>query len=267
MKRNDLSGKIKLDKTNPVPLYYQLQQEIRNLVVANEVGVGESIPTEEELQKRFGISRNTVRRAIEELIKEGILERRRSKGTVVINSGASLIEKISGRSFTERVLQDGHEPSSKLLNFEIIPAGGHVRKILNLLDDEKVVYISRLRFIDKKPTAIDNTYLPHSLVPGACSTDFGETGAEQSLFYLLENKYGFSISHWEETITAIIISGKEARLLNIPSNSPGINRVGIVYSIYAQVIAYQESLYPPNYSINYIIKRNRDGRIPGLVKN
>ena len=120
-----------INRDIPIPLYYQIAQLIRQQILSGALKPGEQIPTEKELQERFDVSRSTVRNAIGELVYDGLLERRSTKGTFVART--KLEETIFGfGSFTNEILKRNMVPESRILDFKIIRAPDTVAQHLNI---------------------------------------------------------------------------------------------------------------------------------------
>ena len=114
-----------IDKTSPLPIYYQLVEWIKGLIERGELKPGDSLPSEREYAERFSISRMTVRQAITELVNGGYLYRQKGVGTFVAEK--KIEQQLMGlTSFTEDMKSRGMEPSSKLVGFEIVPAPSYI---------------------------------------------------------------------------------------------------------------------------------------------
>ncbi|WP_342513563.1 GntR family transcriptional regulator [Sporosarcina sp. FSL K6-1522] len=150
----------KLDKSVPIPLYFQLKELVLKQIKEGIYRVGDSIPTEKELSEMYDISRTTVRQAITELVQEGWLYRVKSKGTFVRTPkiSQSFIQALG--SFNDQIRALGMNPTTEVMDFEVIEAPEEVAEHLKLEPKEKVIYIHRRRFADNEPIVMVKTYLP-----------------------------------------------------------------------------------------------------------
>lgn len=194
----------------PVPLYYKVQKAIEDEIENGTLKPGNPIPTEEELQKKFRVSRTTIRTAIENLVRKGLLRKEHGRGTFVL--GKKLV-RITDRvsSFTHDVLAQGLTPSTRVLTLKRIESTDALRKIFSLNEDENIIQFDRLRFADQEPIAILYTYLPEWVVPGFVDKEMGE----ESLYDCLSREYGIKIHSADDVVEAALPTIEEARLLSI----------------------------------------------------
>ena len=206
------------------PSYYQIKRALLSRIESGEWTPGTQLPTEQELQDRFGVSRGTVRRALDELVFEGRIRRRSGKGTFVREPPAP-IQTPRIVPYSEQVRQLGLRPSTQVLSAEIIPASqteDTVRHTFNLGSDDPVIHIRRLRLGDDQPLSLQTVYLLPELCPGIL---------ERDLTHLmpLYVSYGQAIHHADEVIRVITCDGSEARLLGLQSGAPVVSRLRVSY--------------------------------------
>ncbi|MEE6282936.1 GntR family transcriptional regulator [Georgenia sp. MJ170] len=199
-----------------VPLYRQLRDQL--LASVKEMRVGEMIPTEPELEQQFGVSRATVRRAVEMLVADGYLEKRQGRGTRVRDRPE--IQDV-GRvySWTDEMRQRGVPTSSSHLVVRREVAGRRVAAELGIKRDDPVVVISRVRLINGVPTAIMVNFLDERVVPGLAERGL----AGDSLYIELETTYGIELVAGEEIIRARDATAVEAALLDIEEGASVLN--------------------------------------------
>jgi GntR family transcriptional regulator len=231
---------VNIQRDVPIPLYYQVEQTLREQIESGRLTVGDLLPSEAELMSRFGVSRITIQKALNDLARAGLLDRKRGKGTFVKPPIQQAAYSCLS-SFTAEVLSSGRRPGTRLLDFKIVPASQHAAEMLELADGAPVLLIKRLRTIDEEPVSIDSSYLPHRLVPKISRKAFTRSGPKQSLYYVLENECGLHLSEGEEKIRATIIHN-EASLLKIKKGSPAILRICVVRDPEGTPIAYQETI-------------------------
>lgn len=242
--------KLKINKNSKVPLYLQIREKLKDLII-NDYFEKNDIPlTEKYLQEEFRVSRNTIRSALADLEKQGFLLRVRSRGISIIKETSPAVqESISGLSFTESVIQKGQIPKSKLLDFQIIKAPVDKAAALSIKEGELIFYIRRLRYLEDTPIWLVDSYIPVNKVPNLKEEDFTETGWRQSLFNVLENTHGLSIHMWIESIRVIMLPKEICKLLQIDNNLPGLFRKDKIYVKEGTIIAYNESKLTSEYEI------------------
>jgi GntR family transcriptional regulator len=239
---------IKIDKNKPIALYYQIEEILREKIFSGEIKEGEPIPTEEKLEKIFDVSRTTVRRAISNLERDGLLESKRAQGTFVKKK--LFDEPVLGiRSYTEEAIKQGYIPSSKILSLKNVKPNDEVKAALKIEDNDRVFVLKRLRYLNNAPTAIDTTYIPVKLVPGLSKGDFKQTDKKQSLYYILENKYKLVLDEAEEIIDATITDPEESAILGLRSGSPINLRIRIIFLPDGMPLTYMKSIYRNRYKV------------------
>lgn len=152
---------IQIDKTTPIPLYYQLKEAILNNIKDGTYPQGSMVPKEQDFCDGLGISRTTVRQAITELVHEGWLYRVKSKGTFVSRPKITqdFIKKLE--PFNEQISRKNRIPSTKLIELKIITASKHVAENLKIQPGDEVIYLYRQRFADNEAIVTIRTYLPY----------------------------------------------------------------------------------------------------------
>src|SRR3954453_15545444 len=158
------------------------QSETRNSVLdlIEQLGGGQAIPSERELCTDLCVSRLTVRAALDDLVRDGMLARRPPHGKLVPPPGRGpfasepkIAQELTMTSFTEDMIRCGMVPASKTLELRITPAGPHLGRLLHVSPSEPVVIISRLRLADRETMAIETLHVRASLVPGLAAGDLG----------------------------------------------------------------------------------------------
>lgn len=205
-----------LDRSIPIPLYYQLKGFILSDIQNGTYPIGSCIPTELEIQKRFQISRTTIRQAITELVQEGWLERQTSKGTYVTSPPNSPDYIKDFEPFYQQISKTGKTPSTELLNLNISEATAEIAAYLDISPGEKVIFLSRKRFADNIPIVTSTIYLPYSL----CYFILGQNLEKESLHELLSQHPDTKITHVRNIITAETATSEDAQLLQTTLNAP-----------------------------------------------
>ncbi|MDQ0428439.1 GntR family transcriptional regulator [Planomicrobium stackebrandtii] len=198
-----------LDKQSPIPIYIQIEEQLKQQIQQGDFPIGTAIPSERELTERFGVSRMTVRQSITNLVNDGLLYREKGRGTFV--ASPKVEQPLNGlTSFTEDMVSRGMVPSSKLIGFEILEAEPDVAEDLQLAAGDKVYFVERIRFADDKPMAIERTYLPVERFP-----DLTEDSFQGSLYAIIENNQQLKISRATQRMEAGLVKKEDADLLQI----------------------------------------------------
>jgi GntR family transcriptional regulator len=205
----------KLNKDIPIPLYYQLKQIITDKINTGIFKIDECIPTEMDFNNCLGISRSTIRQALNELVSEGYLHREKGRGTFVsrpkIEEG--FFQKLD--SFNRDMLQKGLKPSTEVLELRVIAGIANINRNLKLHPDERLVHLCRLRYANGEPIVYLETYLPYKNHEELLKEDF--TG--KSLYSVLEEKYNKRIERAARKIEAVNANAHEVKLLNTNKNA------------------------------------------------
>lgn len=208
-----------MNKLVKEPIYQQLNQILRDLVLNGDYRPGDKFLTERAVCERFEVSRATANKALSTLVSEGILEFRKGIGTFV--KGVILDYNLRGLvSFTEKMRQTGREPENKVLYFHRQPAleaGKIIMEKLHVSADEELIYYKRLRKAGGIPLIIERRYLAARLCPG-----FKSEMLEESLYVTLTDTYGLSVVREKEVIKAINLEEKDANLLQTEPGTAGI---------------------------------------------
>ena len=228
---------MKIEREIPVPLYYRLAEIVKQKILNSEFEVGEPIPTEVELEKEYGVSRITVRQAIDLLCKQEFLARERGKTPYVAQSK---LEHTFGpiSSFTKNIRAKGLIPSTKILSLCYAKPPGIVAKYFQI-DEEDVILLKRLRLVNNEPVAIDITYLQKNGLSQLVKKGI----SQESLYESLEHNYGILIDEIDETIQVQSTGKEESKLLKIKVGSPCLLSHRIVRDVKRKVIAYSSTIY------------------------
>ncbi len=228
-----------IDKDSPLPLYFQLEELLREEVERGRWQPGGRIPSEAKLCDTFDVSRTVVRRALRELEYQGLLYREQGKGTFVAQPkiSESLMQDLSG--FYEDMVAKGLTPVTKVLRQEVQPATTQVADYLQIEPGDEVVVVDRLRSIAGEAIVLVTTYLPYEICPELVEDDLGT----QSLYALLEDRYGLQLSHGRRTIQAVAANDYEARLLGVELGAPLILLDSVSYLKDGRPIEYFHAVH------------------------
>lgn len=203
---------MSLDRQSLIPLYLQLKDLLASRITEGLLQPGDALPSERQLCEQFGVSRTTVREALRELNREGLIRTVPGRGTCVAAPRADLTVKVSLAGFTADVSRQGVRPSSTLLDAGLIvsPTPDLIKR-MNLQPGDEVVKIERLRLINDVPLALHSVYLNHRLCPQVLHHNL----AQDSLFNILREEYGLTLAHAEEQVYAALANQRELALLNL----------------------------------------------------
>lgn len=230
-----------LDRGKPIPLYYQLEQILRERMDSGELGPGSSFPTEVQLMEEYQVSRLTVRQALASLVREGRLIRQAGKGTVVA-SERKVEASFTLTSFTEDIRRNGARPGARVLSADLLsPAPPEAAERLGLPDGDAVLRLERVRTIDGEPAGWHECFLNPKVLPGLSVEDLRQDG--YSLYELLKTKCGLELGLAEETLEAEAADGHLARLLQIPQGSPLLVLWRLTYDIRNRPVEYVRMAY------------------------
>ncbi|WP_209125570.1 GntR family transcriptional regulator [Alkalihalobacillus sp. BA299] len=203
-----------INKNSPLPIYYQLEEQIKSLIEKGELKPGDVIPSEREYAEKYEISRMTVRQAINKLVNDGYLYRKKGSGTFV--SEKKIEQALQGlTSFTEDMKARGMIPTSELLHFEMIPATVQIAKELQINEHSPVYEIKRIRLADGVPMALETNHISANLVKGLT-----EEIISQSLYQYIEEKLKLTIGEATQEIESSISSLTEANYLKVKKGAP-----------------------------------------------
>lgn len=228
----------KIDKSKPIPLYYQLVEIINQQIARGELKPGDKLPTEQWFSYAYDISRVTVRKALGELIQAGAIERIRGKGPVV--SSPKLNRKLSRLTgLHEEIEASGYQSSSRVSNIEYKQAEGIIARNLHTADGEPIVAFRRLRYLDAVPIADQMIYLRTRFCPAFDPLEL-ETS---SLYGILENRYRLVIDYADQTLGIKAPSKKHIEDLEVSEKIPLMRMRRTTYLDTGEVIEYTEIFY------------------------
>ncbi|BES66815.1 GntR family transcriptional regulator [Gottschalkiaceae bacterium SANA] len=228
----------KVQKENPIPLYYQLKDIILEMIDNMELQAGDPIPPERELCEIHGISRMTARKAIDVLVNEGVIYREQGRGSFVAEPKINQpISKLVG--FTEDNKSRGKRTETRLLDFEVKPATKIYAQRLQIPEGSLIIKARRLRTSDGEPISIESIHVPKALFPDLT----GEMIDNKSFYTLVEKQYGFTLAYAKQTIEPLIINDYDSELLNQEEKALGLlfRRTTFVKS--GKIIEYTKTVY------------------------
>ncbi len=208
----------------PVPLHHQVYLDLAASLDAGRWRAGDQLPTERDLAQHYGCSLITIRRALDELVREGRIERTRGRGTFVLHP--RLDRDIASRaSFAEEMRQRGLDPETRLVSARPESASAAVASALALEPGSPTLYLERLRLASGDPYLLEQVHLPAERFPGLLATDL-EHG---SLYELLSTRYATRVVRAREALEPVLLRAREARLLGQRRGAPALLIEGIAF--------------------------------------
>jgi GntR family transcriptional regulator len=215
------------------------QSETRDLVLdlIEQLEVGEAIPSERQLSSDLGVSRLTLRAALDDLAREGYVVRRRGAGTFV--GEPKIAQELTMTSFTDDMRRRGMRPSSRTLELRVSPAGARLGRLLHVSPSEPVVIASRLRLADGESMAIETVHVRETHIPGLTARDL----EEKSFYELLRDRYGIVVVGGTQTIEPTVTDEDESAALGVPLHSPAFRFERVTHSDTGEIVEFVESIY------------------------
>ena len=218
----------------------QTREQVIDLI--ERTGVGGALPSERQLSVDLGVSRLTLRAALDELVREGMLVRRH------------------GTSFSEEMRRRGMTPGSRTLSLETTTAGAYLGRCLHVSPSERVVVAKRLRLADGESMAIETLHVPESLVPGLEPKDLDRG----SFYELLAERYGITIVGGMQTIEPTVTNEEESEGLDVPLHSPAFLFERTTRSENDDIVEFVRSIYRGDRYrlVSELNRRERSGSTP-----
>jgi DNA-binding GntR family transcriptional regulator len=227
--------KFSIDRTSPVPLYFQLSQQLEAAIEQGELVPGTLLVNEIDLAGRLGLSRPTVRQAIQTLVDKGLLVRRRGVGTQVVHSQVRRPLELS--SLYDDLAAAGRHPATRVLDVTAVPAPPDAAAALGVAEGTEVHRIERLRLSHGDPLAVLRNYLPAARRPPS-RTDLEATG-----LYRLMRAAGTTLHSAHQSIGARTATPAEADLLAEPPGAPLLSMHRTAFDDAGRPVEYGTHLY------------------------
>jgi GntR family transcriptional regulator len=201
-----------LDRNSPIPLYFQIAENLKRAIEEGTLKPGERLDNELDLAERLGVSRPTVRQAVQRLVEQGFVVRRRGLGTVVV--APRILRSVALTSLYDDLSATHRYPATTVLAAREVDADDDVAAALSLPSGTAVLYLERLRLADGTPLAIMHNFLPAGLLKGR-----PEDALEKSGLYELLRSQGIQLHAGEQVIGARRATAHEANVLQAPRNA------------------------------------------------
>jgi len=228
-----------LDKNSPIPLYFQLEEILKERIETGELQPGDLLSSEKELSEKYRISKPTVRQALAGLINKGLLFREKGKGTFIAKPKIDygFIQRLT--TFYDDMVEKGFTPKTRVIKQEVKTVSGTIAKKLNIPKGEKIIFLNRIRFIENEPIVSVMNFIPYKLCPGLINEDL----ENKSLYRMLINKYGLKPYKAEITLEPIVAEDYDAQILKIKIGAPMQLMQNITYTKDNIAMDYFESRF------------------------
>ena len=224
-----------IDRNSPVPLYFQVAQHLENAINSGELPTGTLLQNEVDLAQSLGLSRPTMRRAMQHLVDKGMVTRRRGIGTRVVQP--KLRRPLELTSLYDDLNRAGKKPTTEVLSFEMVDAEEDVAAGLEIPEGTQVLEIVRVRSAGGEPIAKMTNYLPERLVRFDAD-DLADHG-----LYDLIRRQGITLHSATQTLGARTATAAESRLLQESRGGALITAIRITYDDHGQAVEYGSHIY------------------------
>lgn len=231
---------FRIQRHSPIPYYRQIEDWIRIRIRNGELRPGDAIENEIALAQALGVSRITVRQALDNLAGQGYLIRKRGLGTFVAEPRRSFVlTRPHLRSLTEEMADEGLKVSSKTLEQKIVLPDTDIQHHLNVPEGAEVVRIRRLRSADGLPLCVETCYHPYHAFPALAEIDL----TDQSIYEILDRYYNRRPVTARDTLVADTVEVEIARWLCVEIGAPVMHILRVAYDIQQIPIEYTHTIF------------------------
>lgn len=256
---------VQLDRNAPVPLYYQLRQALLNQIRKNGLKPGDQMPTELEIERRYQVSRSTIRQAINDLVADGVVERIQGKGTFVAAPKIRHIPRLT--SFKENMLSQGYVPSHRTLASYEAQAPQDVAAKLGVDEATSCRFLRRLLLADGEVIGAAETWIPREMLGEHDRLLEQSVFDEGSLYDLLESPpINLTLEHGAERIGARVADERYAELLGCQPGDPLLSVDRVTYDASERAVEWTHMVflgsryeYPVNMNRPSLYERQAQG--------
>lgn len=207
---------FQIQRDSPIPYYFQIEEWIRDRIRSGDLRPGDALENEISLAKTLGVSRITVRQALDNLAAQGLIVRKRAIGTFVAQPRKSFVlNRLKLRSLTEEMAEEGLQVKARTLEQKILLPSSEIQSQLGLADGEKVILLRRLRLANGKPLCIETCYHSYADFPLLASIDL----TDRSIYEILDREYRRRPVSARDVLVADTADQTIARWLNISAGS------------------------------------------------
>jgi len=239
----------------------ETRDRVLDLIESHEVG--QPIPAERQLAIDLGVSRLTLRAALDDLVRDGYLDRRHGSGTYVTEP--KIAQPLTLTSFSEDMRRRGMTPGSRTLELTSTLAGARLAHRMGVSPEARLFRVKRLRLADSMPMAMEILHVPEALVPGLTRADF----EGRSFYELLQERYGITVASGTQSIEPTVTSEDESDVLGVPLHTPAFLFERTTISESGRIVEFVRSIYRGDrYRLvaDLVPQRSRNGRSAGAVR-
>jgi DNA-binding GntR family transcriptional regulator len=228
---------VAIDRSSPVPLYFQVSRQLESAIERGDLLAGTRLENEIAMANRWGLSRPTVRRAVQELVSKGLVVRKRGIGTQVVGPG-QVKRQVQLTSLYDDLSLAGQDPTTRVLMHRTEPADLVVATHLNVAEGAEVVYLERLRYARGEPLALMRNWLPCAIGDAVTSEQLEARG-----LYELMRRIGIHLRIASQRIGARAATTAEARLLGGRKNAPLLTMERTAYDDNGRAVELGNHIY------------------------
>lgn len=234
-----------------IPLYAYIKEALRNKILGGAIAVHSKLPSEEQLTKEFKVSRITIRQALSELQREGLVFKVNGKGTFV-SKPKTLLDATQLRGFAEAASLQGYETFARVISIKNIKSNQSIARQLNIATNSHVTRLQRLRYLNREPISYDVTYVRPELGAAVAAADL----ESRDIISILENECNINVTNARESIEAIWCDAPMAHLLHVAEENPILHIERAMFDQAQNPVLY-ENLYYQGNAFRYAIDRKR----------
>ncbi|MGG1674967.1 GntR family transcriptional regulator [Neobacillus sp. NRS-1170] len=231
-------------------LHLKVKDAIIQLINEGEYKPNSQLPTEAEFCEKYGVSRTTIRTALQQLTVEGYVYRKRGSGTFVSANKVKQILTTTVDHFSSQISMQGKKPLIKVLQLEVIPADEFLSEQLKIPEGEPVNVLERIRYVNEEAIQYETAYLPWYKTPA-----LNKQGCEKSLYNQLETQFGLKIDKTIESLELFIADQEAAEKLQINIGDPCFVLDTFAYLHDGSIIEFSKTIYRGDLA-HFVIERN-----------
>ena len=227
-----------IDKNSPIPRYYQIAELLKEQIAAGDLPSGARLPSERELCEQLGVSRMTVRQALNYLQRDGLIEVHQGVGAFVATPKQTYdVFQLLG--FSEEIARRGDRVESVVLEQAVVQPPARVGLQLAVEKNDTTLKVMRLRKVNAEPVLLETSYVPAALCSGIETSDF----ATGSLYAVLEQRYGLQLQRAQQTMECVIANEYEQTLFGIRAGAAMLLLEGVTYGERDLPVEYFKAIY------------------------
>ncbi|MBR7797289.1 MAG: GntR family transcriptional regulator [Bacillota bacterium] len=231
-------------------LHAYIKEELLNRIKANKYKRGEKIPTELELCKGFGVSRTTIRTALNQLTVEGYLERHQGRGTFVADQKVKQTLSQTVKRYSDQIAIQGKKAEITLISIQVVPANEYLEQSLDVTLNDPIQRVERVRKANTEPTQYEIAYIPWNVAPGITKEQ-----AETSLYGALKEDFSVHIAKTTEHVEIALADERSSSHLNCEPGSPCFYIETVAENEKGEKVEYSRSYFRGD-KTNFVIERN-----------